>query len=75
MYPDDFSELEKTRKTILHYLLKAIEDIGPSNVLQIVTHNAKNCQAAEKEIEKIHRPFFFVTMCLLYFESHFQRFC
>jgi len=50
MYADDFSRIEKTGKIILDYLLKAIEDIGPSNVLQIVTDNAKNCQAAWKEI-------------------------
>ena len=40
MYTDDFSGIEKTGKIISDYLLKAIEDIGPSNVLQIVTDNA-----------------------------------
>ena len=34
MHADDFSGIEKTRKTILDYLLKAIEHIGPSNVFQ-----------------------------------------
>ena len=33
MYADDFSGIEKTGKTISDYLLKAIEDIRPSNVL------------------------------------------
>jgi len=37
-------------------MLKAIEDIWPSNVfLQIVIDNAKNCQAAGKGTEKIHK--------------------
>jgi len=38
--------------------LKAIEDMGPSNILQIVTDNAKNYQAVGKEIEKIHKNIF-----------------
>jgi len=54
LYADDFSGVEKTLKIILD-LLKAIEDIGPSNIFQIMTDNAKNCQAAGKEIEKIHK--------------------
>lgn len=58
MYADDFSGIEKTGKTISDYLLKAIEDIGPSNVLQIVTDNAKNCQVAGKEVEKMHKHIF-----------------
>ena len=39
-------------------MLKAIENIEPSNVLQIVTDNAKNCQVAGEEIEKIHKHIF-----------------
>jgi len=58
MCADASSRIERTRKTILDYLLKAIEDIGPSNVLQTVIGNAKNCQAAGKEIEKIHKHIF-----------------
>ena len=54
LYADDFSGVEKTLKIILD-LLKAIKDIGPPHVLQIVTGNAQNCQATEKEIEKIHK--------------------
>ena len=34
MYVDDFFGIEKSWKTILDYLLKAIEHIGPSNVFQ-----------------------------------------
>jgi len=46
MYADDLSGIEMTWKKVLDYLLKAIEGIGPSNVLQTVTENAKSCQAA-----------------------------
>ena len=58
MYADDFSRIEKTCKIISGYLLKAIEDIGLSNSLQIVIDNAKNCQVAGKEIEKVHKHIF-----------------
>jgi hypothetical protein len=35
--------------------LKAIDEIGPGNVLQVVTDNAANCKVAGKEIEKVSR--------------------
>ncbi|KAD2804918.1 hypothetical protein E3N88_38295 [Mikania micrantha] len=41
-----------TGAAIANYLLTAIEEVGPSNVLQVITDNAANCKAAEKEIEK-----------------------
>jgi len=44
--------VEKTGE-IVQFLLKAIDDIGPTNVLQIVTDNASNCKAAGKEIENV----------------------
>jgi hypothetical protein len=37
--------------------LKAIDEIGPGNVLQVVTDNAANCKAAGKEIEKVSHIF------------------
>lgn len=55
MYVEDFLNLEKTRKAIAEYLLKAIDEVGASNVLQVVTDNATNCKAAGKEIEKVHK--------------------
>ena len=45
---DDFYGIEKTWKTILDDLLKAIGDVGPSNVLQ----------ATGKEIERIYKHIF-----------------
>ncbi|XP_021989651.1 uncharacterized protein LOC110886192 isoform X2 [Helianthus annuus] len=53
MYADDFSDLVKSAEGIANYLLSAIENIGPSNVLQVVTDNATNCKSAGKEIEKV----------------------
>ncbi|XP_052170425.1 uncharacterized protein LOC127786803 [Diospyros lotus] len=52
MYAEDFSGVEKIGSAIAKFLLKAIEEIGPSNVLQVVTDNATNCKAAGHEIEK-----------------------
>ncbi|KAD6796145.1 hypothetical protein E3N88_07041 [Mikania micrantha] len=52
MYAEDFSGLEKTGVAIANYLLIAIEEVGPSNVLQIITDNAANCKAAGNVIEK-----------------------
>ncbi|KAJ9567783.1 hypothetical protein OSB04_003749 [Centaurea solstitialis] len=52
MYAEDFSGVKKTGVEISKLLLGAIETIGPSNVLQVVTDNASNCKAAGREIEK-----------------------
>lgn len=58
LYADDFSDVEKTGKEISNFLLKAIDEIGSSNVLQVITDNAANCKAAGKEIEKVHKHIF-----------------
>ncbi|GMI89573.1 hypothetical protein HRI_002626600 [Hibiscus trionum] len=58
IYAKDFTGQEKTRTNIAEFLLESIEEVGPSNVLQIVTENAANCKAAGKEIEKILLPHF-----------------
>ncbi|KAL8146533.1 hypothetical protein AgCh_004313 [Apium graveolens] len=52
LYAEDFSDVEKTGKEISNFLLKAIDEVGSSNVLQVITNNAANCKAAGKEIEK-----------------------
>ncbi|KAK1368727.1 hypothetical protein POM88_034819 [Heracleum sosnowskyi] len=52
LYAENFEGIEKSGKAITTFLLKAVEEIGPSNVLQIVTDNAANCKLAGKEIEK-----------------------
>jgi hypothetical protein len=58
LYAEDFSGVEKTGVEIANFLLNAIETVGTSNVLQVVTDNAANCKAAGKEIEKVHRHIF-----------------
>ncbi|GMI70157.1 hypothetical protein HRI_000685000 [Hibiscus trionum] len=59
MYAKDFTGQEKIGKNIAEFLLESIEEVGPSNVLQVVTDNAANCKAAGKEIEKILLPHFY----------------
>ncbi|KAL2905823.1 Hydroxyacid-oxoacid transhydrogenase mitochondrial [Bienertia sinuspersici] len=57
LYAEDFSGVEKTGKANADFLLTSIDEVGPSNVLQVVTDNAANCKAAGKEIEKAHAIF------------------
>ncbi|XP_024164304.1 uncharacterized protein LOC112171337 [Rosa chinensis] len=58
LYAQDFSGIPKTGDVIAAFMLTAIEDVGSSNVLQIVTDNAANCEYAGREIEKIHKHIF-----------------
>jgi hypothetical protein len=58
MYAEDFSGVEKTGIAIAEFFIKAIEEIGPSNVLQVVTDNAANCKAAGKEVQKLYKHIF-----------------
>jgi hypothetical protein len=53
LYAEDFSGQEKTGEAIAEFLLQAIEEIGPANVLQVVTDNASNCKVAGREIQKV----------------------
>ncbi|KAK8576560.1 hypothetical protein V6N13_032481 [Hibiscus sabdariffa] len=52
MYCGVFNGVEKIGQVIGDFLLEAIEKIGPSNVLQVVTENGKNCIAAGREVQK-----------------------
>ncbi|KAK8481028.1 hypothetical protein V6N13_092896 [Hibiscus sabdariffa] len=58
MYSGVFNGVEKAGQVIGDFLLEAIEKIGPSNVLQVVTDNAKNCIAAGREVQKVHKHIF-----------------
>lgn len=53
LYAEDFSRVEKTNEVIAEFVLKANDEIGPGNVLQVVMDNASNCKAAGKEIGKV----------------------
>ena len=65
MYAEDFLNLEKTGKAIVEYLLTAIDEVGASNVLQVITDKVANCKAAGKEIEKAHKHIFW-SPCVVY---------
>jgi hypothetical protein len=41
----DYSDRYKTRIIIVDALLKTIQEIGPYNVIQVITANATNCKA------------------------------
>jgi hypothetical protein len=50
LYAEDYSGIEKTGEAIAEFLLKAIDEIGPKNVIQVVSDNASNCKVAGREI-------------------------
>ncbi|KAL4577035.1 hypothetical protein LXL04_013136 [Taraxacum kok-saghyz] len=64
MYAEDFSGVEKTGLAIADFLNKAIESVGPSNVLSVVTDNAANCKAAGKEVENVYKHIFWSPCCV-----------
>jgi hypothetical protein len=59
----DYSDRYKTGINIADALLKTIQDIGPYNVIQVITDNAANCKAAEAIIEDRY-PNIFWSGCL-----------
>ncbi|KAF7112916.1 hypothetical protein RHSIM_RhsimUnG0179400 [Rhododendron simsii] len=48
----DVSAVEKNATNIAELLFKAIDYVGPSNVVQVVTDNAANCKAAGAIIQR-----------------------
>lgn len=58
LYAEDFSGEEKTGEAIAQFLLQATDEIGPSNVLQVITDNASNCRVAGEEIQRVHKHIF-----------------
>ncbi|KAI8561094.1 hypothetical protein RHMOL_Rhmol04G0310100 [Rhododendron molle] len=48
----DVSSVEKNATNIAELLFKAIDYVGPSNVIQVVTDNAANCKAAGAIIQR-----------------------
>nr|CAD1829753.1 unnamed protein product [Ananas comosus var. bracteatus] len=61
----DFLAVEKSQKSISDYLMDAIEKVGPSNVVQLVTENAIECKEASEEVEKSY-PFIFWSPCMVH---------
>ncbi|CAL5328732.1 unnamed protein product [Camellia sinensis] len=54
----DVSSKEKNATNIADLLIKAIEFVGPSNVVQVVTNNATNCKAAGAIIQRKYSHIF-----------------
>ncbi|KAL4573628.1 hypothetical protein LXL04_020441 [Taraxacum kok-saghyz] len=64
MYAEAFSGIEKTGVVIAKFIREAIEEIGPSSVLQVVTDNAANCKVAGRESEKVYKHIFWSSCCV-----------
>ena len=61
----DSSSISATAQNIADLLLKSIKDVGPNNVVPVITDNAANCKAAGKIIERTH-PHIFWSGCLVH---------
>jgi hypothetical protein len=61
MTPLQLLHLPKT----FQILLKTMNDVGPSNVIQVIIDNATNCKGAGKIIEQVH-PHIFWSGCLVH---------
>jgi hypothetical protein len=61
----DSSSISATSQNISELLLKTIDEVGPFNVIQVITDNATNCKGAGKIIERMH-PHIFWSGCLVH---------
>jgi hypothetical protein len=61
----DSSSTSATSQNISEFLLKTIDDVGPSNVIQVITDNATNCKGVGKIFERMH-PHIFWYGCLVH---------
>ena len=50
----DYSDCYKTGINIAKALIKTIQEIGPYNVIQVITDNVANCKAAREIIEDMY---------------------
>ena len=50
---------------IANILIQAIEQVGPQNVVQVITDNAKNCRAAGLLVEERYEHIFW-TPCVVH---------
>jgi hypothetical protein len=55
----------KDKYYIFNLMKEVIEEVGPNNVVQVVTDNAKNCAGARTLIEQIY-PHIFWTPCVVH---------
>jgi hypothetical protein len=61
----DSSSKRATSQNILELLLKTIDEVGPFNVIQVITDNATSCKGAGKIIVRMH-PHIFWSRCLVH---------
>lgn len=61
----DYLVIEKSPNTIPDYIIEAVEKVGPSNIVQLITDNAANCMVACEEVVKAY-PYIFWTPCLVH---------
>jgi hypothetical protein len=61
----DSSSISATSQNISELLLKTIDEVGPFNVIQVITDNAANCKGAGKIIERMP-PHIFWSRCLVH---------
>ena len=59
------SSISASSQNIANLILQSIKDVGPNNVVQVITDNAANCKAAGRIIERTH-PHIFWSGCLLH---------
>ena len=65
LYAEDFFGVEKRGKEIANFLLKSINEIGPTNVLEVVTDNASSCKLVGKDIKKLQKHIF-SSLCVVH---------
>jgi hypothetical protein len=66
----DSSSLMASSQNIANILQKTIDEVGPTNVIQVITDNATNCKGAGKNIERKYTHIFWSgclvhTLCMI----------
>jgi hypothetical protein len=61
----DSSSVMASSQNIADILLKTIDEVGPTNVIQVITDNATNCKGAGKIIERKYTHIFW-SSCLVH---------
>jgi hypothetical protein len=60
----DSSSITTYDQSISSHPLKTINNICPSNVIQVITNNVNSCKGLEKIIEQVHpQPFWIGVWC------------
>ena len=68
----DSSSICASSQNISKLLLKTIDEVGPSNVIQVIIDNATNCKGAGKIIERKYTHIFW-SGCLVHTLNHLMH--